>query len=61
MSTAIGHVKPQCVQSSDQKDDLRKAEKRNCKTPNINTHETLKKWKQQLYWTETATDAATKH
>lgn len=37
MSTAIGHVKPQCVQSTDQKDDdLRKAEKRNCKAPNIN-------------------------
>lgn len=41
MSPAIGHVKPQCVQSSDQKDDdLRKAEKRNGKAPNTNAHET---------------------
>lgn len=42
MSTTIGHhVKPECVQSSDQKDDdLRKAEKRNCKVPNVKAHET---------------------
>lgn len=62
MSTAIGYAKPQCVQSSEQKgDDLRKAEKRNCKAPDINAHETKKEQKSQLCWAEKPMDFDTKY